>query len=172
MSIGTESVVKQIVLSPSAFGPNEIVQIVSSIGKSYSNYRELREAARPSTGSATPSGWGRPDKRLDNHGERGQRKQLRRSVGHRLSLCSAGATVVSGQRTASHPAPVPEHPSDSQVVRMSVVTEATPRRPPHRLDDFSKSSAAPATNFSRCGTSTSRIFLPMAFRRLSASLIV
>jgi len=45
MSIGTESVVKQIVLSPSAFGPNEIVQIVSAIGKSYSNYRELREAA-------------------------------------------------------------------------------------------------------------------------------
>jgi len=31
MSIGTESVVKQIVLSPSAFGPNEIVQIVSAI---------------------------------------------------------------------------------------------------------------------------------------------
>ena len=26
-------------------GQNEIVQIVSSIGKSYSNYRELREAA-------------------------------------------------------------------------------------------------------------------------------
>ncbi|MFO0791274.1 MAG: DNA-directed RNA polymerase subunit alpha C-terminal domain-containing protein [Pirellulales bacterium] len=45
MSIGTESVVKQIVLSPSAFGPNEIVQIVGAIGKSYSNYRELREAA-------------------------------------------------------------------------------------------------------------------------------
>ncbi len=45
MSIGTESVVKQIVLSPSAFGPNEIVQIVSAISKSYGNYRELREAA-------------------------------------------------------------------------------------------------------------------------------
>ena len=45
MSIGTESVVKQIVLSPSAFGPNEIVQIVRAIGKSYCNYRELREAA-------------------------------------------------------------------------------------------------------------------------------
>ena len=45
MSIGTESVVKQIVLSPSAFGPNEIVQIVGAIGKSYSNYRELREAS-------------------------------------------------------------------------------------------------------------------------------
>jgi DNA-directed RNA polymerase subunit alpha len=45
MSIGTESVVKQIVLSPSAFGPNEIAQIVGAIGKSYSNYRELREAA-------------------------------------------------------------------------------------------------------------------------------
>src|SRR3954467_2107938 len=45
MSIGTDSVVKQIVLSPSGFGPNEIVQIVGSIGKSYSNYRELREAA-------------------------------------------------------------------------------------------------------------------------------
>ena len=44
MSIGTESVVKQIVVSPSAFGPNEIVQITSAIGKSYSNYRELREA--------------------------------------------------------------------------------------------------------------------------------
>ena len=44
MSIGTESVVKQIVLSPSAFGPNEIVQITSAIGKSYGNYRELREA--------------------------------------------------------------------------------------------------------------------------------
>src|SRR3954447_8429753 len=45
MSIGTESVVKQIVLSPSGFGPNEIVQIVGAISKSYSNYRELREAA-------------------------------------------------------------------------------------------------------------------------------
>src|SRR5215510_6467388 len=45
MSIGTESVVKQIVLSPSAFGPNEIVQIVGAIGKSYANYRELRDAA-------------------------------------------------------------------------------------------------------------------------------
>jgi DNA-directed RNA polymerase subunit alpha len=45
MSIGTESVVKQIVLSPSAFGPNEIVQILGSIGKSYANYRELREAS-------------------------------------------------------------------------------------------------------------------------------
>ncbi len=45
MSIGTDSVVKQIVLSPSGFGPNEIVQIVGAIGKSYSNYRELREAA-------------------------------------------------------------------------------------------------------------------------------
>lgn len=44
MSIGTESVVKQIVLSPSAFGPNEITQITSAIAKSYSNYRELREA--------------------------------------------------------------------------------------------------------------------------------
>src|ERR671930_51449 len=44
MSIGTESVVKQIVLSPSPFGPNEIAQIVSAIGKNYSNYRELREA--------------------------------------------------------------------------------------------------------------------------------
>ena len=28
-----------------AFGPNEIVQIVGAIGKSYANYRELREAA-------------------------------------------------------------------------------------------------------------------------------
>ena len=45
MSIGTDSVVKQIVLSPSAFGPNEIVQIVGAIGKSYANYRELRDAA-------------------------------------------------------------------------------------------------------------------------------
>ncbi len=45
MSIGTESIVKQIVLSPSGFGPNEIVQIIGAIGKSYSNYRELREAA-------------------------------------------------------------------------------------------------------------------------------
>ena len=58
MSIGTESVVKQIVLSPSAFGPNEIVQITSAIGKSYSNYRELREAAaeleeQPSRSPAT-----------------------------------------------------------------------------------------------------------------------
>jgi DNA-directed RNA polymerase subunit alpha len=44
MSIGTESVVKQIVVSPSAFGPNEIVQITSAIGKSYANYRELRDA--------------------------------------------------------------------------------------------------------------------------------
>jgi DNA-directed RNA polymerase subunit alpha len=44
MSIGTESVVKQYVLSPSAFGPNEILQITAAIGKSYSNYRELREA--------------------------------------------------------------------------------------------------------------------------------
>lgn len=44
MSIGTESIVKQIVLSPSAFGPNEITQITSAIAKSYSNYRELREA--------------------------------------------------------------------------------------------------------------------------------
>ncbi len=44
MSIGTESIVKQIVLSPSAFGPNEIQQITSAIGKSYGNYRELREA--------------------------------------------------------------------------------------------------------------------------------
>jgi DNA-directed RNA polymerase subunit alpha len=45
MSIGTESIVKQIVVSPSAFGPNEITQIISAIGKSYSNYRELRDAA-------------------------------------------------------------------------------------------------------------------------------
>ena len=45
MSIGTESVIKQIVLSPSAFGPNEIAQITSAIGKSYSTYRELRDAA-------------------------------------------------------------------------------------------------------------------------------
>ena len=44
MSIGTDSVVKQIVVSPSAFGPNEIVQITSAIGKSYANYRELRDA--------------------------------------------------------------------------------------------------------------------------------
>lgn len=46
MSIGTESVVKQIVISPSAFGPNEIVQITSAISKSYANYRELREAVQ------------------------------------------------------------------------------------------------------------------------------
>jgi DNA-directed RNA polymerase subunit alpha len=45
MSIGTESVVKQIVVSPSAFGPNEIAQINSAISKSYANYRELRDAA-------------------------------------------------------------------------------------------------------------------------------
>ncbi len=45
MSIGTDSIVKQIVLSPSGFGPNEIVQIVGAIGKSYANYRELRDAA-------------------------------------------------------------------------------------------------------------------------------
>jgi DNA-directed RNA polymerase subunit alpha len=45
MSIGNESVVKQIVVSPSAFGPNEIVQITSAISKSYANYRELRDAA-------------------------------------------------------------------------------------------------------------------------------
>jgi DNA-directed RNA polymerase subunit alpha len=44
MSIATESDVKQIVVSPSAFGPNEIVQITSAIGKNYSNYRQLREA--------------------------------------------------------------------------------------------------------------------------------
>ncbi|MCI0491346.1 MAG: tetratricopeptide repeat protein [Planctomycetes bacterium] len=46
MSIGTESVVKQIVLSPSAFGPNEILQITSAIGRNYSSYRELREAVQ------------------------------------------------------------------------------------------------------------------------------
>ena len=44
MSIATESDVKQIVVSPSAFGPNEIVQITSAIGKNYSSYRQLREA--------------------------------------------------------------------------------------------------------------------------------
>jgi len=46
MSIGFESSVKQIVLSPSAFGPNEIQQITSAISKSYANYRELREAVQ------------------------------------------------------------------------------------------------------------------------------
>jgi DNA-directed RNA polymerase subunit alpha len=45
MSIGTESVVKQIVVSPSAFGPGEITQINAAISKSYSNYRELRDAS-------------------------------------------------------------------------------------------------------------------------------
>jgi DNA-directed RNA polymerase subunit alpha len=45
MSIGTEPVVKQIVVSPSAFGPNEITQIMTAISKSYANYRELRDAA-------------------------------------------------------------------------------------------------------------------------------
>ncbi len=45
MSLGTESVVKQIVVSPSAFGPNEIAQITAAISKSYANYRELRDAA-------------------------------------------------------------------------------------------------------------------------------
>src|SRR3970040_1880757 len=44
MSIGTESLVQQIVLSPAAFGPNEILQITAAIGKNYSIYRELREA--------------------------------------------------------------------------------------------------------------------------------
>jgi DNA-directed RNA polymerase subunit alpha len=44
MSIATEPDVKQIVVSPSAFGPNEIVQITSAISKNYSNYRQLREA--------------------------------------------------------------------------------------------------------------------------------
>ena len=45
MSIGIESIVNQIVLSPSAFGPNEIAQITSAIAKSYGNYRELRDSA-------------------------------------------------------------------------------------------------------------------------------
>jgi DNA-directed RNA polymerase subunit alpha len=44
MSIGTESDVRQIVLSTSAFGPREIEQITSAIGANYSHYRELREA--------------------------------------------------------------------------------------------------------------------------------
>ncbi len=44
MSIGTESDVRQIVLSTSAFGPREIEQITSSIGANYAHYRELREA--------------------------------------------------------------------------------------------------------------------------------
>jgi DNA-directed RNA polymerase subunit alpha len=44
MSIATEADVKQIIVSPSAFGPNEIVQIISAISKNYSNYRLLREA--------------------------------------------------------------------------------------------------------------------------------
>src|SRR5262245_7719706 len=45
MSLGTESVVKQIVVSPSAFGPNESAQITGAISKSYGSYRELRDAA-------------------------------------------------------------------------------------------------------------------------------
>src|SRR5262245_46902165 len=58
MSLGTESVVKQIVVSPSAFGPNEIAQITAAISKSYGNYRELRDAAaeledQPSRSPAT-----------------------------------------------------------------------------------------------------------------------
>ena len=44
MSIGIESIVNQIVLSPSAFGPNEISQIMAAIAKSYGNYRELRDS--------------------------------------------------------------------------------------------------------------------------------
>jgi len=44
MSTVLESDVKQIVVSPSAFGPNEIVQITSAIAKNYSSYRQLREA--------------------------------------------------------------------------------------------------------------------------------
>ena len=58
MSIGIESVVQQIVLSPSAFGPNEILQITSAIAKNYGNYRELRAAVaeleeQPSRSPAT-----------------------------------------------------------------------------------------------------------------------
>src|SRR5262245_55519027 len=58
MSIGVDSIVKQIVLSPSVFGPNEIVQITSAISKNYANYRELRDATgdleeRPNRSPAT-----------------------------------------------------------------------------------------------------------------------
>ena len=63
MSIGTESVVKQIVLSPSAFGPNEIVQIVGAIGKSYSQLPRAARRRRTSWKSSRtaarrrPPGW-------------------------------------------------------------------------------------------------------------------
>ncbi|MEM8865916.1 MAG: DNA-directed RNA polymerase subunit alpha C-terminal domain-containing protein [Planctomycetota bacterium] len=44
MTTGTETPVKQIVLSTAAFGPNEIRDITTAISANYSKYRELREA--------------------------------------------------------------------------------------------------------------------------------
>src|SRR3972149_1484317 len=44
MAVGFESQVKQLILSTSAFGPQEIQQIIGAISGNYSVYREVREA--------------------------------------------------------------------------------------------------------------------------------
>jgi DNA-directed RNA polymerase subunit alpha len=44
MAVGFESQVKQLILSTSAFGPQEIHQIIGAIAANYSVYREVREA--------------------------------------------------------------------------------------------------------------------------------
>jgi DNA-directed RNA polymerase subunit alpha len=44
MSIGLDSIVRQIVVSTSAFGPREIEHITSAIAANYAHYRELRDA--------------------------------------------------------------------------------------------------------------------------------
>src|SRR3972149_1865502 len=45
MAMAVASDVKEIVLSTSAFGPQEITKITAAIGSNYSHYRELRESA-------------------------------------------------------------------------------------------------------------------------------
>ena len=54
MSIGLESDVKQIVVSTSAFGPQEIEQITGAIANNYGRYRDLRDAVGRARSPAEP----------------------------------------------------------------------------------------------------------------------